>query len=121
MAKVRIFENNTKVTQIFYDKFMNPIVLKPGQRHEEDMSEVINHEEMRKKEIERFKLEGEVEESKRVKSTLAVIRVSKNIEDLERLRKKETNTELITAILKKQKELLDKEIFNYPERAKSDS
>jgi hypothetical protein len=110
MKSIRVFENKTKVPQIYYDKNMNPHYLKPGESFTEDMSEIVNAEELRKKQHDQVKLEGEVGELKRVKSHMGYIRAAKTMEDLQRLRENEINQDLLGAILKKEKELLEKQV-----------
>lgn len=106
MEKKRIFKNETKVIQVFYDRNRNPIELKPGETYVEDLSGLIDLNELIRKERERRILEADVEEGKRVRRLLAQVRVSKSIEELEKLKEGETNQDVLDAILLREKELI---------------
>jgi hypothetical protein len=114
MAIVRILENNTKVLQVYYDRNGDRIELKPGQRHVETISGNVNPDEL----SELSRLEADVEEKKRIKTKLALIRVSQSIEELDKFKEHEMSDQVMSAILERQRELLKKEtpdggLFNY--------
>jgi len=106
MEKKRIFKNETKITQVYYNRSRDPIELKPGETYVEDLSDAIDVNELIKKEKERRMLETDVDEAKRVKRLLAQIRVTRSLEELEKMKSGESNQDLIDAILVREKELL---------------
>jgi len=106
MEKKRIFKNDTKITQVYYNRARDPIELKPGETYVEDLSDAIDVNELIKKEKERRMLETDVDEAKRVKRLLAQIRVTRSLEELEKMKSGESNQDLIDAILVREKELL---------------
>jgi len=106
-TKTRVFKNETKVPQIFYDRHFNPIHLKPGQSYTEDMSGVLDVRELIDKEKERIKLMADVDEGKRIRRKLAQVRVASGLEDLDKLGQEETNQDVLDAILLREKEILN--------------
>jgi hypothetical protein len=101
MAIVKIYENKTKVLQVYYDRNMDPTIrLMPGERHVEAISGNLD--------TELSKLSADVDEAKRVRKQLAVIRVSKSIEELDKFKEGEWNEEVLNGILSKRKDLLSK-------------
>ena len=109
VTKTRVFRNDTKITQVFYDRHFNPIQLRPGQTFTEDMSGTINVRELIDKEKERAKLAADVDEGKRIRRKLAQIRVASSLEDLDKLGQGETNQDVLDAILLREKEMLNVE------------
>ena len=109
VTKTRVFRNDTKITQVFYDRHFNPIQLKPGEAFTEDMSGTINVRELIDKEKERAKLAADVDEGKRIRRKLAQIRVASSLEDLDKLGQGETNQDVLDAILLREKEMLNVE------------
>lgn len=108
-TKTRVFKNETKVPQIFYDRHFNPIHLKPGETFTEDMSGMINVNDLIDKEKERAKLAADVDEGKRIRRKLAQIKVATSIEDLDKFGQGETNQDVLDAILLREKEMLNVE------------
>jgi hypothetical protein len=108
-TKTRVFKNETKIMQIFYDRHFNPIHLKPGETFIEDMGGAVTVKELLDKEKERAKLAADVDEGKRIRRKLAQVRVAASIEDLDKLKDGETNQDVIDAILLKEKEMLNVE------------
>lgn len=106
MEKQRVFKNDTNIIQVYYNRQREPIELKPGETYVEDLSGVIDVNELIQKEKERRAIELDVEEAKRVRRLLAQIRVTKSIEDLEKLKEGETNQDVLDAILLREKELI---------------
>ena len=106
-AKTRTIKNATKVNQVYYDRHRNPITLKPGESFTEDLSGVIDVNALVRQEEDRRRLEVDVDEAKRVRKALALVRVSKSAEDLDKLRTDEKNPDVLDAILVREKEILD--------------
>lgn len=106
MEKQRVFKNDTNIIQVYYNRQREPVELKPGETYVEDLSGVIDVNELIQKEKERRAIELDVEEAKRVRRLLAQIRVTKSIEDLEKLKEGETNQDVLDAILLREKELI---------------
>jgi len=69
MEKKRIFKNDTKITQIYYNRTRDPIELKPGETYVEDLSGVIDVNELIKRERDRRAIEMDVDEAKTSKKT----------------------------------------------------
>ena len=109
VMKTRIFRNDTKIEQVFYDRYFNPVQLKPGETFTEDMSGTINVKDLIDKEKERTKLAADVDEGKRIRKKLAQIRVASSLEDLDKLGQGETNHDVLDAILLREKEMLNVE------------
>jgi hypothetical protein len=103
----RIFKNETKIPQVYYDIRMNPVVVKPGTEYVEDLTGVIDSVALVNAELERRKNQGNVDVMKHVRKTLALIRLTKNVDELEKFRNGETNQEILDGILLKEKELLN--------------
>ena len=108
-TKTRTFKNDAKITQVFYDRHLNPIQLKPGESYVEDMSGTISVKELIDKEKERARLAADVDEGKRIRRKLAQIKVAAGLEDLDKLRDGEKNQDVLDAILLKEKEMLNVE------------
>jgi hypothetical protein len=106
-TKTRVFKNDTKITQVFYSRHLDPIQLKPGETFTEDMSGMINVRELIDKEKERAKLAADVDEGKRIRRKLVQVKVATSIEDLDKLGQGETNQDVLDAILVREKEILD--------------
>jgi len=106
-TKTRVFKNETKVPQVFYNKFGDPVTVFPGKTYVEDVSNMVSLNDLLNRERERIRTQNDVDESKRVKKALALIRVAKAVEDLEKFRDGETNPEVLDAILLKEKEFSD--------------
>jgi hypothetical protein len=119
MEKVRVFKNESKVTQVYYDRFNNPVELKPGETFTEDLSNVINVGDLVKREMDRRALADDVDESRRVRRKMALIRSTKRIEELDKFKDGEKNQDLLDAILLKEKELLDGDRTREDRRAES--
>jgi len=107
MERVRVFKNDTKVTQVYYDRFSNPRELKPGESFTEDLSKVINVGDLVKQEIDRRALTDDVDETRRLKRKMALIRSTRRVEELDKLKDGEKNQDCLDAILLRQKELLN--------------
>jgi hypothetical protein len=108
-TKTRVFKNDTKITQVFYDRHFNPIQLKPGETYVEDMSGTISVKDLIDKEKERARLAADVDEGKRIRRKLAQVKVAAGLEDLDKLNDGETNQDVLDAILLKEKEMLNVE------------
>jgi FkbM family methyltransferase len=106
-AKMRVFKNETKITQVFYDRHHNPHEVKPGATFVEDLSGVVDLNELIKKDKDRRALQDNVDEARRVKRALALINATKKVEDLDKFKDGEKNQDVLDAILLKEKELLD--------------
>jgi hypothetical protein len=106
-TKTRVFKNETKVPQVYYNKLGDPVTVLPGKTYTEDLSNMVSLNDLLNRERERIRLQNDVDESKRVKKALALIRVAKTVEDLEKFKDDETNPEVLDAILLKEKELSD--------------
>jgi hypothetical protein len=106
MEKKRIFKNETKITQVYYNRARDPIELKPGETYVEDLRGVIDVNELIRRERDRRAIEMDVDEAKRVKRLLAQIRVTRSLEELEKIKSGESNQDVIDAILVREKELL---------------
>jgi FkbM family methyltransferase len=106
-AKMRVFKNETKITQLFYDRHHNPHEVKPGETFVEDLSGVVDLNELIKKDRERRALQTNVDEARRVKRALALINATKKVEDLDKFKDGEKNQDVLDAILQKEKELLN--------------
>ena len=51
---IELIKNETEIVQIYYNKFREPIELKPGETYEEGQNEVLNVRELvRKQEVSR--------------------------------------------------------------------
>jgi hypothetical protein len=120
MEKVRVFKNESKVTQVFYDRLNNPVELKPGETFTEDLSKVINVGDLIKREVDRRALENDVDETRRVRRKMALVRSTRRLEDLDKLKDGEKNRDVLDAILLKEKELLDGDRSGEAGRAESD-
>jgi hypothetical protein len=108
-TKTRVFKNETKVAQVFYDRHLNPTRLMPGEAFTEDMGGAINVKELIDKEKERARLAADVEEGKRIRRKLAQVKVAASIEDLDKLGQGETSQDVLDAILLREKEMLNVE------------
>jgi len=106
-TRTRTFRNDTKVNQIFYDSQNNPIALKPGQEHVEDLTQAISLTDLLERERERRAMENDVVESRRAKRTIAQIKLVKSVEELDKFKEGEKNHDVLDEILIKEKELLD--------------
>lgn len=104
---IKRFKNETKVPQVIYNRHHDPITLKPGQTYIEDMSDVIDVDALVRRERERRNTEMDLEEAKRIKKLLTMVRIAKTLEDLENLKESETNMDVLDAILAKEKEMID--------------
>lgn len=107
MEKTKVFRNDTKVIQLYYDRFRNPHEVSPGGTYVENLDEVIDVNALVKKEIDRRKMETDVTEMKRIRRTLGLVRMAKKVEDLEKMKENEMNPDVLDAILVREKELLD--------------
>ena len=107
MTKTRVFKNDTKIKQVFYDRHNNPHELMPGETFVEDLSGVVDLNALINREKERRALEANVDEARRVKRALALISATKKVEDLDKFKDGEKNQDVLDAILLKEKELLD--------------
>ncbi len=103
----RVYKNNTKVTQVIYDSKMTAVTVKPEETFVEDLSNEIDTNALVKREKEIRALKDDVQETRRVKKALALIRVAKTVEDLDKLLEGEQNPEVCEAALTKQKEILN--------------
>lgn len=106
-TKTRVFKNDTKITQVYYDRHHNPHEVKPGGTFVEDLSGVVDLNVLINKEKERLALQTNVDEARRVKRALALISATKKAEDLDKFKNGEKNQDVLDAILLKEKELLD--------------
>jgi len=106
-TKTRVFKNETKITQVFYDRHFNPIQLKAGESYVEDMSGILDVRALINKEKERARLLADVDEGKKIRRKLAQVRVASSLEDLDKLGQEETNQDVLDAILVKEKEMLN--------------
>ncbi len=114
--KTRVFKNNTKITQVYYDRHNNPHEVKPGETFVEDLSNVVDLNELLNREKERRALQANVDEARRVKRVLALINATKKVEDLDKFKDGESNQDVLDAILLKEKELLDASVDGRPEK-----
>jgi len=105
-TRTRVFKNETKVPQIFYDRHFNPIYLKPGQSYTEDMSGILDVRALIDKERERARLADDVDEGKRIRRKLAQVKVATSLDDLDRLGQEEANQDVLDAIMTKEREFL---------------
>ena len=105
--QTRVVKNTTKISQVYYNRIGDPVMVPPGGTYVEDLSGVIDAGQLIRQEAERKRMEGDIEEIKRIKKVLASIRVAKSIDDLEKLKKDETNQEILYAIVSREKEILD--------------
>jgi hypothetical protein len=106
-AKTRVFKNDTKITQVYYDRHNNPHEVRPGGTFVEDLSGVVDLNALINKEKDRLALQANVDEARRVKRALALISSTKKVEDLDKFKDGEKNQEVFDAILLKEKELLN--------------
>lgn len=106
-TKMRVFKNDTKITQVYYDRHNNPHEVKPGATFVEDLSGVLDVNVLINQEKGRRALQANVDEARRVKRALALINATKNVEDLDKFKDGESNQDVLDAILLKEKELLD--------------
>ena len=54
MTKQKLIKNETKVVQIYYNRFQDPIELKPGEMYKEEQNEELNvNEPVRRQEVSR--------------------------------------------------------------------
>jgi len=54
MTKQKLIKNETKVVQIYYNRFRDPIELKPGEMYKEEQNEELNvNEPVRRQEVSR--------------------------------------------------------------------
>jgi hypothetical protein len=106
-TRTRTFKNEAKVNQVFYDSQNNPIQLKPGQEFVEDLSQAISLNDLLERERERRVMENDVTESRRAKRLIAQVKLTKSVEELDKLKDGEKNHDVLDAILIKEKELLD--------------
>jgi tRNA A37 N6-isopentenylltransferase MiaA len=81
--------------------------VKPGETFVEDLSGVVDLNELIKKDRERRALQTNVDEARRVKRALALINATKKVEDLDKFKDGEKNQDVLDAILQKEKELLN--------------
>ncbi len=107
MAKTKVYKNETKIPQVYYDRHRNPIYLRPGESYTEDVTDLIDVNALVAGEVARRRAESDLEEGRRVKRALAMVRTSKTIEELDRLRADEKNPDVIEAIQIREKELSD--------------
>lgn len=105
--KKRIFKNTSKIPQVYYNRYGDPITLKPGETFVEDLGGVIDVASLITQDQARKQTMDDVEEMKRVKRSLALTRVAKTQEALDKLREDETNQDILDVILYREKELLD--------------
>ena len=105
--RTRTFKNTTTILQVIYNKRHDPITLKPGETYVEDISDVIDVNQLVRKERERRYAEIDLDEAKRVKKALAMVWIAKTPEDLEKLREVESNQDVLDAILAREKEMMD--------------
>ncbi len=113
-TKTRTFKNDTRVTQVVYDRHQDPHEVKPGETFVEDLSGVIDVNALIKKEKDRAALQTDVDEARRVKRVLALVSATKKVEDLDKFKDGESNQEVLDAILLKEKELLDGSVNGRP-------
>lgn len=106
-TRTRVFKNDTKITQVFYDRHNNPHEVRPGETFIEDLSSVVDLNALINREKERRALEANVDEARRVKRALALISATKKVEDLDKFKDGEKNQDVLDTILLKEKELLD--------------
>jgi hypothetical protein len=104
---IRKFKNESKIPQVFYNKRHDPILLKPGETYTEDISDMIDVNALVRRERERRNSEMDLEEAKRIKKALTMVRMAKTQEDLEKIREGEDSQDVLDAILAREKEILD--------------
>ena len=102
----RTYKNKTKIDQVIYNSTMQPILVRPGQTYTEDTSSRIDLAALVGKELERDRVNQDVDEARRVKIALAAITATKTLEDLDKYEKGEMNPVVIDMITEKKKEFL---------------
>ena len=105
--KSRVFKNETKIDQVFYDFNGNPILVKPGKTFSEDTRGRVDVMTLIRREEERIHVDMAADEVKRVRRVVAMIKTTKTLEDLEKFEAGETNVDVITAITERKKELIN--------------
>lgn len=106
----RVYKNTTKKLQVIYDRYGNAIEVKPGQTFIEDMTDVIDIQDLLKKEQDRRATQNDADQMKEIKKKLDLVKAAKTTEELQPLKKDETNMDVIDAIMLREQELLRKEI-----------
>ena len=102
----RTYKNETKIDQVIYNSTMQPILVRPGQTYTEDTSSRIDLAALVGRELERDRVNQDVDEARRVKIALAAISTTKTLEELNKYEKEEMNPAVIDIITEKKKELL---------------
>ena len=102
----RTFKNETKIDQVYYDSAMNPHLVRPGESYTEDLKNQINVRALAAQEMERQRVNEDVDEAKRVKIAVAAVKATTILEELEKYEKVEKNPIVIETITEKKKELL---------------
>ena len=102
----KTYKNDTKIDQLYYNSVREPILLRPGQSYTEDTSSRIDVAALVGKEIERDRVNQDVDEARRIKVVMAAISATKSLEELDKYEKGEMSPVVIDAITEKKKALL---------------